>query len=341
MADRVLVCGAGVIGSVYAVRLARAGFDVTVMARGDRLEAIRREGVRIRHALLRDEEIARVRLLQGPDASQRYDLALVAVRAGQIEPALRDVVRSGGIRAVVVVGNNLAGHAAQAEIAGRDRFVLGFGSFGGYRDQGAVVYLDGRTSRHPDAERRSPTTLGVLSPDAEAALALVEEYLSRAGLPTRRSPDMVAWLVCHGALIFPLAGAMYAAGGDQQRFCRTRDAVVLGVRACKELLRALAKLGVALEPGSLRSLIRAPEPLLVSMLQRRLAGEVARVAMFGHANAPGGRNEIAGGARELDAVARKAGLLLPAWECLVPFFDPVGHMPPLPDGARTLRLRLW
>ena len=30
MKERVLVLGAGVIGSVYAVRLAKAGFDVTV-----------------------------------------------------------------------------------------------------------------------------------------------------------------------------------------------------------------------------------------------------------------------------------------------------------------------
>jgi 2-dehydropantoate 2-reductase len=55
MTGRVLIYGAGVIGSVYAVRLAKAGFDVTLAARGERLEAIRSHGLRIRHAFLAEE----------------------------------------------------------------------------------------------------------------------------------------------------------------------------------------------------------------------------------------------------------------------------------------------
>jgi glycine/D-amino acid oxidase-like deaminating enzyme len=49
MSAKMLIYGAGVIGSVYAVRFAHAGFDVTVMARGDRLNAIRSGGLRTRH----------------------------------------------------------------------------------------------------------------------------------------------------------------------------------------------------------------------------------------------------------------------------------------------------
>ncbi|MCB5263750.1 MAG: NAD-binding protein, partial [Candidatus Cloacimonetes bacterium] len=38
---RILVVGAGAIGSLFAGKLAGSGKDVTILARGDRLEAVR------------------------------------------------------------------------------------------------------------------------------------------------------------------------------------------------------------------------------------------------------------------------------------------------------------
>jgi ketopantoate reductase len=43
---RLLVFGAGVIGSIYAARLAKRGADVTLLARGQRLADIREHGIR-------------------------------------------------------------------------------------------------------------------------------------------------------------------------------------------------------------------------------------------------------------------------------------------------------
>ena len=37
---RILIYGAGVIGSFYASRFAKAGLDVTILARGQRLKRI-------------------------------------------------------------------------------------------------------------------------------------------------------------------------------------------------------------------------------------------------------------------------------------------------------------
>ena len=46
---RILIYGAGVIGSLYGALLAEAGFDVSVYARGKRLEVLSREGLRYRY----------------------------------------------------------------------------------------------------------------------------------------------------------------------------------------------------------------------------------------------------------------------------------------------------
>ena len=42
---RILVFGAGVIGSLYGALLAEAGYDVSVYARGRRLESLTQDGL--------------------------------------------------------------------------------------------------------------------------------------------------------------------------------------------------------------------------------------------------------------------------------------------------------
>ena len=44
---KLLVYGAGVIGSQFAARLQEAGHDVSLLARGERLAALRRHGVQL------------------------------------------------------------------------------------------------------------------------------------------------------------------------------------------------------------------------------------------------------------------------------------------------------
>lgn len=43
--DKILIYGAGVIGSIYAARLSEYGYNVTVLARGKRLSELRKNGL--------------------------------------------------------------------------------------------------------------------------------------------------------------------------------------------------------------------------------------------------------------------------------------------------------
>jgi len=340
MGKKILVCGVGVIGSVYALRLAKAGHDVHVLARGERLQAIRETGLHIHQIFLNEEESAEVGVLEEVNPGDRYDMVLVVVRSGQISKVLEKVATLSKPQACLVLGNNLGDYAEQEAIVGSDCFILGFGAFGGYREGGTIVYLDGRSKKNPDRSARTKTTLGIISQEASAALDMVRNIFDSAGLPWAVCDDMPSWLLCHAALVFPLAGGMYAAGGDQERVCRTRDAAVLGIRACKELLKALRSLGYRIEPKRLKTLLRTPEPFLVRMVMKALTGEGARVAMFAHANAPGGRSEISGQAMVLDTLVRSSGRNLPSWERLIPYFQ---ENPPalLPDGSRSIAVRLF
>lgn len=337
---KILVLGMGVIGSVYALRLAKAGHAVTAAARGERLAALRSGGLRIRNAFLDLEESAEVDVVDTLPPLAGYGLVLVALRSGQVDAALRDIAAKRPDCPVLAIGNNLGDLRKQAETVGASRFVPGFGSFGGYREGGIILYTDGRTKEKTIRKHISRTTLGILSEEARPALDAARGILEEAGLPVTESRRMADWLLCHAALVFPLAGAIYATGGDQARFCRTRDAVVMGLRACKEAMRALRAVGHSMEPRSLRKWLGWPEWFIVPVLMKSFAGEGARIAMFGHANAPGGRDEIGGQALVLDGILSSAGKNLRWWKRILPCFAREGVEPLLPDGSRELRLRM-
>jgi 2-dehydropantoate 2-reductase len=323
--EDILVFGAGVIGSIYALRLAEAGHRVSLLARGERLASLRKAGLRARNVFLAAEEGADVEVIDALPSGAEFDLIIVALRSGQVETGLGAIADARISGTVFAVGNNLGDLDAQAAIVGAERFVPGFGAFGGYRDGDDIAYLDGRTASDP--LRFSETTLGLLSESARRAMAGIRAILEGAGLPCAESRDIRAWLTCHAALVFPLSGAIYAADGDQELFCRSRDTILLGIRACKECFLSLRALGVEVEPPSIKRLLGMPERILAALLAKRFSGEAARVAMFGHANASGGRDEIGGQALVLDKRLKASGKPMPSWDALLPCFVAQG-MPP-------------
>ncbi|MDD3960159.1 MAG: 2-dehydropantoate 2-reductase N-terminal domain-containing protein [Oscillospiraceae bacterium] len=175
----------GVIGSVYAVRLAEAGNDVTVLARGRRLAALHSGGLRIRNLFLDEgEETAEIKVADTLAPGTEFDAVLVTVRSGQVMDVLTRLQQEKiTARAIVVIGNNLGNLDTQAGLIGNDRFIAGFGSFGGYEKDGIICYLDGRTREKSGVERRSKTRLGIIDASARPALTLLREIFSGAGLP--------------------------------------------------------------------------------------------------------------------------------------------------------------
>lgn len=75
---RIAIIGAGALGTFFAARFAGAGHDVSVVARGARLEAIRRDGLRL---LMSGETVTLpVRAVSDPGDLPPTDLAVIATK---------------------------------------------------------------------------------------------------------------------------------------------------------------------------------------------------------------------------------------------------------------------
>src|SRR5665213_58396 len=85
---KMLIYGAGVIGSIYAAKLSAAKNEVVLLARGKRFETLQQYGVIIRDQITGEKMSVRIPLKQQLNKSDFYDLIIVTVRLEQVESVL-------------------------------------------------------------------------------------------------------------------------------------------------------------------------------------------------------------------------------------------------------------
>jgi 2-dehydropantoate 2-reductase len=325
---RILVYGAGVLGSLYAARLHDADHDVTILARGERLAAIREHGIVIRDDGTGLLTTSLVPAIDHLDPNDPYDLVMVVVRRDQVAGVLPALAASLATPTALFMGNNAAGPAELVAALGRERVMLGFPSAGG-------ALVDGVVHARIASGRTFPTMIGELDGETTERAAEIAAVLISAGFRVSISCCMDAWLKTHAALVIPIAGAIYAAGGDMGRLARTPDIRILTVRAVREGFATLRALDIPVVPTGYRRLIALPEGVLGGYLARVADSERARLMLARHALAA--RSEMSMLATEFRALAERAEIEMPAFERLVSYADP--SIEPMEDGSRTLLVR--
>ena len=259
---KVLVYGAGVLGSIHAVRLHEAGVDVTILARGARLASIREHGVLIAEG---DRGVARsVRVPVVGDPRGDWDLILVFVRTHQVDAVLASLVDTRGD--VLLLVNWAAGPDALGDAGGLDRVLLGFPAQGGVMDGDVVRYRP--TSR---VTRLVSMPIGEIDGRMTPRLERVVGVFRSAGFRVKAQRQMDAWLRTHAAFEVPLGMAVHSSGGP---VALARDHVALRSMV-RELKRNLATMPHRPVPAAFGLLRVLPKQLLVLMFRRFLHSSAA------------------------------------------------------------------
>jgi 2-dehydropantoate 2-reductase len=88
---KILVMGSGGVGGFYGGRLAHAGYDVTFVARGAHLAAMREHGLLIENEAQGNIHVPRVNVTDDPASVGRADFVIIAVKLWDTEAAARAV----------------------------------------------------------------------------------------------------------------------------------------------------------------------------------------------------------------------------------------------------------
>lgn len=227
---------------------------------------------------------------------------------------------------VLFLQNNPAGFDAYTSALGAGRVMAGFPVMGGQRDDPVMRVLPFGPVPIPIGEADGSVT------DRTRAVAALLERMDGHRVQIRR--DMDAWLVTHVPAIGVFLG-LYAVEADVERYARTRDARLLGVRAQREALRAQHAAGIPITPSWSQAVRAVPEPVLVAQLGALAPTEVFEVAVAAHAR--DGREEMAYVLDEYLERVASGGVATPALDRLVAHAH--GTAAPLPDGSQEEDLR--
>ena len=267
---KILVVGAGVIGTVYGAQLGAAGHTVSVLAHGARTDEVAREGLQAHDVVGEAATDSPVAVLNRSDG-ETFDLVLVALRRDHFRSAVGQLAQLSGSPLVLFFGNNPDGRAAlPADLPGP--VFLGFPGVGGTMKAGVANYA--LIAEQPTALEKA----------GDPRLTDFHRTLESRGFAVRRTADMSGWLAYHAVLVASVCAALYHCQTDPQRLSRDREQLSLMCRAIPEGFGALRKQGVVGLPRNLALLHARPmQPFAVRYWARSMRSPMGELAFAAHA----------------------------------------------------------
>lgn len=305
---KVLVYGAGVIGSYLTHVLCGAGNEVTVLARGKWKQTLERDGLTIFHHLQRKTTHDRPHIIGALD-SQRYDIVFAVMQYQQMGTILDDLSRANS-PLVVLVGNNMAAKGMDMYIrdnAAKPKTVLfGFQGTGGRRETDRTVCVrfgamgmtvGGLEGEPPEVEKQVLT----------AAFSGTKYRLTWCS-------NMDAWYKCHLAFILPIVYLSYILDCDLR--WATGKQIKEGLQAVREGYELLDVLGYPILPEGTMEKLRGFKGKL-SYLELRLMAKTAIGELAATDHCRHAVTELKALDRGFAALReQKPGFPMPAWDAL-------------------------
>lgn len=273
---RILVYGAGVIGSIFAGKLAASRQDVTVLARGKRFEELRSNGIELSAHGVHRNEIIPVNVIDHLEPDDFFDYIIVAMQRTQVDSVL-SILSQNCSRNIVFVVNTAAGYDQWVQAVGRERLMLGFPSAGGERADGKVVYFVGKGI----VRAFQTTTFGAYGGRKTERVRWLINAFRRAGIPSVFCSDMDAWQKTHVAMVTSIGNALYQFDCDNYRLGRSYDSVKLMVHGIKEGLAVLKKLGIKTKPAKLWYM-KLPAWMTAGVFKMVMGTKLAETALAKH-----------------------------------------------------------
>ncbi|MCM3697956.1 ketopantoate reductase family protein [Paenibacillus macerans] len=255
---RVLVYGAGVLGSYLAHVLVRGGNQVTVLARGKRAEELERDGLVIRHYFQRKTTVDQVRVIRTLEAGDIYDLIFVVMKYSDF-PAVMPILANNRSSNIIIVGNNTDARDMQNFLKEHSEtpknIAFGFQLSAGTRENGQTICIRGGGGQMVLGGLDGPIPFKA---ELDLAFANVKYKLTY-------HDNIDAWLKNH---IVPILALTYAVTIHERRMRKIAgDSKLLRqiVAAMDEGFRVLEAQGYPLVPAGQASFIRK-HPVLLRLL---------------------------------------------------------------------------
>ncbi len=204
---KILMFGAGVIGTIYGYVLAQAGNDVTHYVRPGKKAAFE-NGICLHlldgraHPPKQATALYKAKIVESFSSKDDYELVIVSVRHYQLGSVLPVLENKIGDADVLIFNGNWDGFEDLDKYPPRSRYLLGFPVAGG-----------GYNGPTLDSALLDEIRLGELDGKPTLRLECIRQVFEAAGLKVDVRLNMQHWLWVHFAINSGIIGAAFRAGG--------------------------------------------------------------------------------------------------------------------------------
>ncbi|UKS24286.1 ketopantoate reductase [Paenibacillus sp. HWE-109] len=268
--DRILIFGAGVIGSIYAIKLIEAGFDVSLFAHSNRYKSLRENGLQYKEkGTVRSIQVNVIDTLENDDV---YDFIFVTVRYDRSESALL-ALKDNQSKHIVTMTSNSIGFSAWLDIVG-DRLIPAFPGFGGQ-------IKDGVLHARSLPKIIVATAFGEINGVVTERVENLAKLFKTAKLPYVIKKDMQAYLITHSVSDIAMLSVLYAENTIiDNKTARTRTTARKITVTLKAYLKAIQKAGVSIDPPMLKMVLKFPNLFLDLFFMTWLRTKMVRDMML-------------------------------------------------------------
>ena len=241
---KVVIVGAGALGSLYAAYLARGGHDVSLVARGERAKALVRHGIPVAGA---EEFTARCDIVTAPQQLRSADLLILATKTYDTAGALHSL-RELTVTSAFSVQNGVQKNEALAQAFGPSTALGAVSMIGG-----EVLPAQGDVPGAVRYTRAGMTTIGEIAGGESSRADELVGAMNRAGLNVLASNRItsVEW-----SKFVSWSGSSALAVLTRQptwRFLLDPDTALLATRVMRETAAVAQRLGIPLIDAALTS----------------------------------------------------------------------------------------
>ena len=239
-----VIVGAGALGSIYAAYFARAGHQVSLIARGERAAALARHGIGI---VGEETFTARCNIVTQPETLRQADVVIVAIKTYDTAQALSSL-RGLKVKSALSVQNGVLKNQQLGEVFGQRATLGAVGMLGGQvlpakNGQPGVVRYD----------VVGPTIIGEPAGGESSRVNELVNTLVQSGLEARVSNDIssIEWSKFVGWSGFSTLAVMTRL--PTWRFMSDADTALIAARVMRETAAVAIRHGVTLQDSGFSS----------------------------------------------------------------------------------------
>ncbi len=279
---KILVYGAGIVGSTYAWQLSEAGHDVSILVKNGKKQLIEKEGININCTDFRwnkkqvIQTTFRPEVIEELSPKNNYEFIFVTVNNAQLKQVLPVLSKGAGKANILFFQNNWDDFEEINKFLSPERYFFGFPFIvgGGRNEQGISSVISGM--------KQANTLLGESNGEISERVMKIAGVLNDANLKPFISKQIIPWLISHYAVAAGLSAGVMKAGGSMKNFTNNTELIKEAITSIREGFEVCKKRGINPKKEKSNAIYYLPFFISIPIIKKVFSNEILSLMFEGH-----------------------------------------------------------